>query len=385
MSREAYRRAGVDVTAGDRAVELMRERLAGLSGGVEVVAGLGGFGSAVALPPSRDPLLVAGADGVGTKTVIAERLGRYDTIGQDLVAYNVDDVVCQGARPLFFLDYLAVGRVVPEVVAEIVAGVGRACASAGCALVGGETAEHPGLLRPEQFDLAGFCVGLVEREDLIDGRAVRAGDRLIGMEASGLRATGYSLVRAVLAEQELELGRPYVDLVRAVLGGPAAERLAKDEPAAADATLGEVLLEPSQVLAPHALALRAALRAAGHDLHGLAHVTGGGLPGNVPRALPPDLAAEVATDAWPLPSIQGLIGTLARLEGPELRATFNGGLSMVAVVPPEAEELALATLRAGGVAAWLVGRVVPAGDGPRYREVIGSSTSEAARVASALP
>ncbi|HEX5465838.1 MAG TPA: phosphoribosylformylglycinamidine cyclo-ligase [Candidatus Limnocylindrales bacterium] len=377
MIREAYRRAGVDVAAGDRAIELMRARLtalgadqgAGAGAGVEVVGGLGGFGAAVALPDGRDQLLVAGADGVGTKTAIAERLGRYDTVGQDVVAYNIDDVVCHGARPLFLLDYLAVGRVVPEVVAEIVAGVGRACAAAGCALVGGETAEHPGLMDPEQFDLAGFCVGLVAREDYLDGRSAQAGDVLVGLAAGGLRATGYSLVRAVLAEHELALEVPYAALVGERLGGAALERLAIEEPEHERATLGDVLLEPSRVYTPDVLALRAALRAAGHDLHGLAHVTGGGLPGNVPRALPEELAAEVRTGTWPVPAIHRLLATLAGLDGAEARATFNGGLGMVAVVPEAAADLAVAALGQGGVPAWPIGRVVASDEGPRYREV----------------
>ena len=375
MIREAYRQAGVDVAAGDRAVELMRARLAGPGGGgggvdgVEVVGGLGGFGAAVALPPGRDLLFVAGADGVGTKTAIAERLGRYDTIGQDVVAYNTDDVVCHGARPLFFLDYLALGRVVPEVVAEIVGGIGRACAVAGCALVGGETAEHPGLLRPEQFDLAGFCVGVVERDDYLDGRAARVGDVLVGLGAAGFRASGYSLVRAVLAERGLDLGQPYAALIREHLGDEAAEGLAADEPERVGATLGEVLLEPSRVYAPEAVALREALRAAGHDLHGLAHITGGGLPGNLPRALSAELAAEVDPTCWPLPSVHRLVGALAGLDGPELRATFNGGLGMVAVVPPEAAVLARDALAGRGVPSWIVGQVIPAGGGLRYREI----------------
>jgi phosphoribosylformylglycinamidine cyclo-ligase len=368
-AREAYRRAGVDVAAGDRAVELMRERLRGLdSGGTEVVGGLGGFGAAIAPPALREPLLVAGTDGVGTKTLLAERLRRFDSIGQDVVAYNVDDVVCHGARPLFFLDYLAVGRVEPETVADIVAGVGRACAAAGCALVGGETAEHPGLLRPEQFDLAGFCVGIVERADYLDGQTAVPGDVLIGLAADGLRATGYSLVRAILADFELDLGRPYLDLVRASLGGVEASRLETEEPGRVLATLGDVLLAPSRIYTPAVLGLRASLRAAGHDLHGLAHVTGGGLPGNIPRALPGDLAAEVELGTWRLPSVHRLVAALGRLDGPELRATLNAGLGMVAIVPEPAAELAVAALAAADIAAWPVGRVVSAAGGPRYRE-----------------
>ena len=217
-ARPAYARAGVDVAAGDRAVELMRARVSATHG-PGVLAGLGGFASAVCVPAGmREPVLVGATDGVGTKTALARAMRRLDTIGEDLVAMCADDVVCLGARPLFFLDYVAVGRVDPVEVAALVGGVARGCELAGCALVGGETAEHPGLMAPDEFDLAGFCVGIVERDGTARPAAVEAGDALLGLAASGLHANGYSLVRALLAHHDLPLDRPYLEVVRAVLG-----------------------------------------------------------------------------------------------------------------------------------------------------------------------
>lgn len=377
VGREAYRLAGVDVEAGDRAVELIRQHLVGQRvPGVEVVGGVGGFGAAVALPRGyRDPLLVSGTDGVGTKTALAATLGRYDTVGVDVVAYNADDVVCHGARPLFFLDYLAVGRVDPATVAALVAGVARGCELAGCALVGGETAEHPGLLAPGQFDLAGTCVGIVERADYLDGSRAAEGDRIVGIASSGLHASGFSLVRRLLADHELDLGRPYLDVLRATLGPIEADRAAAEEPASAGATLGQVLLAPSRVYALDLLALREALRRAGHELHGLAHVTGGGLPGNVPRSVGSGLGVRVDPAAWPTASVFRLVAALGRLDGPELRATFNAGIGMTAVVPEAAIELSTSFLAERGLAAWPIGRVVSAAAaGPaRYVEGVGAA------------
>jgi len=370
-ARSAYRRSGVDVDAGDRAVDLMRERVGRTHGAAEVLIGLGGFAAAVALPAGlRSPVLVSATDGVGTKTAIAAAMRRYDTIGRDLVAMCADDVVCQGARPLFFLDYVAVGRVDPVDVAELVGGVAAGCELAGCALVGGETAEHPSLMRPDEFDLAGFCVGVVERDELLDGSAARAGDALIGMAASGLHANGYSLVRALLADHDLALDRPYLDVVGRVLGEAQVARVAADEPEHLLATLGDVLLTPTRIYALDALALRDALAAAGTPLRSLAHVTGGGLAGNVPRALPADSGARVDPDAWPVPSVIQVVDALAGIDGPEARATLNGGIGMVAVVPAEAADLAIATLAGRGLPAWRIGEVVPAGilRGARYAE-----------------
>jgi phosphoribosylformylglycinamidine cyclo-ligase len=367
-ARAAYAAAGVDVEAGDRAVELMRAAVE-RTRRPEVLGGLGGFGAAITIPAGyREPVLVSSTDGVGTKTAIAAAIGRYDTIGRDLVAMCADDVVCSGAAPLFFLDYIAVGRLEPEQAADLVEGVAAGCVEAGCALVGGETAEHPGLMRPGEFDLAGFCVGVVERDAWLDGSAVQAGDAIVGLAASGLHANGYSLVRSQLAKWDLDLGRPYQEQLILTLGRGAAADAIAAEPEHGLATLGEVHLTPTPIYAGALLRVRTALQAAGHDLHGLAHVTGGGLPGNVPRILPVDRAARLDPATWRMPSIVRLIGALGGLDDVELRATFNGGLGMVAVVDPDAVSLTLTALAGEGVAAMLVGEVIPSDGGPRYVE-----------------
>jgi phosphoribosylformylglycinamidine cyclo-ligase len=325
-ARAAYAVAGVNVEAADRALELLRTRL----------PHIGGFGAAFELPAGYGrPVLVSSTDGVGTKTDIARRLGLYDTIGRDLVAMCVDDVVCHGARPLFFLDYLAVGRVDPARVATIVGGIADACAETGCDLVGGETAEHPGLMSDDEFDLAGFCVGIVEREDLIDGSTASEGDVIVGMASSGLHANGYSLVRRLIDQGRL--------------------------------ALSEDLLTPTRLYAPAVLALIAEL---GDDVHGLAHVTGGGLPGNLPRALRDDLGARVKLDSWPLPEVLDRVRRAAGLDAAELRATFNSGIGMAAIVPPDAAGTALRSLHGSGIEAWVIGEVRSAIElGGRYLEV----------------
>jgi len=367
-ARSAYAGAGVDVEAGDRAVDLMRAAVE-RTRRPEVLGGIGGFGAAVTIPPGhREPVLVSSTDGVGTKTAIAAALGTYGTIGRDLVAMCADDVVCSGAAPLFFLDYVAVGRLDPEQVADLVGGVAAGCETAGCALVGGETAEHPGLMPPGEFDLAGFCVGVVERADWIDGHAVAAGDMIVGLASSGLHANGYSLVRSLMSKWSLDLARPYQEQLILTLGAEAAADAIQREPEHALATLGEVLLTPTTIYAGAILRVRAALRAVGHDLRGLAHITGGGLPGNVPRALPAHLAARLDPATWPLPSIVRLVGALGGLDDGELRATFNAGIGMVAVVAPDAAPVLIDALRGESIAAWVVGEVIPADDGARYVE-----------------
>jgi phosphoribosylformylglycinamidine cyclo-ligase len=369
--RTAYRVAGVDVEAGERAVELMRDHVASTRR-PEVVGGLGGFGGAFSLPAGyRDPLLIASSDGVGTKTAIAAMVGRFDTIGIDLVAMCADDVVCTGAEPLAFLDYVAVGRLDPANVATLVGGVAAGCRQAGCALVGGETAEHPGLMEAHEFDLAGFCVGIAERDRLLDGSAARAGDAIVGLASSGLHANGFTLVRALVAEHDLDLARPYQEVLARVIGKVAARRAIALEPEQALATLGEVLLTPTRIYARDVLAIRAALDAEGHGVRGLAHITGGGLPGNVPRALPASLGARLDPAAWPMPSVMQLLGGLGGMEPDELRATFNGGLGMVVVVPAAAAERTVGLCRERGLAAWIVGEVVAASTirRRRYAEV----------------
>jgi phosphoribosylformylglycinamidine cyclo-ligase len=361
---EAYRGAGVDIDAGERAVALMRASVEATRR-PEVIGGLGGFASAMSLPGGmREPVLVSSTDGVGTKIAIAMALGRYDTVGHDLVAMCADDLVCAGAEPLFFLDYVAVGRVFPERVAAIVGSVADGCRLAGCSLIGGETAEHPGLMEPDEFDLAGFCVGVVERDRLLDGTAARAGDALIGIASSGLHSNGFSLVRRIVAEAGVDLGEGYADLVRRILGPDMAP-----EPEMAPLSLGEVLLTPTRIYSRAILALRRRLDEAGSELRGVAHITGGGLPGNVPRVLPEGLGARLHPGAWSIPSVMCLMGVLGGLSEAELRSTFNGGLGMVCVVPAEAVQTAISSLDEDGLAACQVGEVVAIeAQGARYSE-----------------
>jgi phosphoribosylformylglycinamidine cyclo-ligase len=361
---DAYRNAGVDIDAGERAVELMRASVAATRR-PEVIGGLGGFASAMALPAGmREPVLVSSTDGVGTKIAIAMALGRYDTVGHDLVAMCADDLVCAGAEPLFFLDYIAVGRVFPERVAALVGSVADGCALAGCSLIGGETAEHPGLMEPDEFDMAGFCVGVVERDRLLDGTAARAGDALIGIASSGLHSNGFSLVRRILAETEVPLDEGYAELVGRILG-PATT----PEPETKPLSIGEVLLTPTRIYSKAILGLRRRLDESGAALNGVAHITGGGLPGNVPRILADGLGARLHPGTWPMPSVLRLVGALGGLSEAELRSTFNGGLGMVCVVPSASAGVAIASLAEDGLAAWQVGEVVAIeAPGARYSE-----------------
>jgi phosphoribosylformylglycinamidine cyclo-ligase len=354
----------VDIDAGEKAVELMRASVAATRR-PEVIGGLGGFASAMALPGGmREPILVSSTDGVGTKTAIAMALGRYDTVGHDLVAMCADDLVCAGAEPLFFLDYIAVGRVFPERVAAMVGSIADGCSLAGCSLIGGETAEHPGLMEPEEFDMAGFCVGVVERDRLLDGTAARAGDALVGIAANGLHSNGFSLIRRIVADAGVDYSEDYAELVGRILGPATAP-----EPETAGQTLGEVLLTPTRIYSKAILKLRARLDEAGAPLAGVAHITGGGLPGNVPRVLAEGLGAVMHPDSWPMPSAMRLIGGLGGLSDAELRSTFNGGLGMVCVVPAAGVAAAVASLAEDGMAAWQVGEVVAVKAGEaRYSE-----------------
>jgi phosphoribosylformylglycinamidine cyclo-ligase len=351
MRRTAYARAGVDVEAGDRAVDLMRAAVAATHG-PGVLGGLGGFGAAFAVPAGyREPVLVSATDGVGTKTAIANAVGRFDTIGHDLVAMCADDVVCAGAAPLYFLDYVAVGRLDPV-------------------QVGGETAEHPGLMGEDDFDLAGFCVGIVERASLLDGTAARAGDVILGLPSNGLHANGFSLVRALLTQEDIRLDEPYQALVRRTLGDRDPDGALRGEAAAAFRTLGEVLLTPTRIYAPAIVALRDGLAARGSEVHGIAHITGGGLPGNVPRMLGDDLGARLDPSRWQMPSVMRWLGALGDIADDELRAVFNGGLGMVVTVAPEDVDAAIVLLGEHEVAVGVVGQVVDASaiGGSRYSE-----------------
>jgi phosphoribosylformylglycinamidine cyclo-ligase len=364
-TRLAYTASGVDVEAGERAVELMREAVESTRR-PEVIGGLGGFGGAISIPPGyREPVIVSSTDGVGTKVAIAAAMQRWDTVGIDLVAMCADDVVCAGAEPLAFLDYVAVGRLEPEAVAGLVAGVATGCRDAGCALVGGETAEHPGMLEPGTFDLAGTCLGIVERDDLLDATQAEAGDLVFGLPSSGLHANGYSLVRSLLAEFSIPLDRPYQEQLVLTLGDAGRDAALEAEPELALVSVGDVLLTPTRIYARELLDARRALRAKGHDLRGIAHITGGGLPGNTPRAVAPQLGIRLDPLRWTMPSVMWLIAALGNLEEHEVRATFNGGLGMIVVVT----SAAAGALRAALPDAVLVGEVVSASQlGARYAE-----------------
>ena len=304
-------------------------------------------------------MLVASTDGVGTKTAIAAALERFDTIGIDLVAMCADDVVCCGAEPLAFLDYVAVGHVVPEWVAELVESVAAGCRDAGCALVGGETAEHPGLMEADEFDLSGCCVGVVERADVIDGSAVRAGDAIVGLAASGLHSNGFSLVRALLAQWDLDLAEPYQARLRRSLGDAEADAAVAAAPHEAMATLGEILLTPTTVYAR--ASSRREPRCATPATTSTASPTSpaAGCRATCRAPCPTDLAARLDPARWAMPSVMRLFGALGGLEDDELRATFNGGLGMVVVVPPAAARRRRSTRSpVHGVDAMVVGEVV---------------------------
>jgi phosphoribosylformylglycinamidine cyclo-ligase len=327
-----YADAGVDLAAADRSVALIGEAVR-RTHGPEVLGGIGGFGGLFAFDTSRyrEPVLVSGTDGVGTKVDLARRMGVLDTIGQDLVAMVVDDLVVPGARPLFFNDYLSVGRLDPDRIAALVAGIADGCELAGCALVGGETAEHPGLLGEDEFDLAGFGVGVVERDAILGAHRVRDGDVLVAMASSGVHSNGYSLVRRIVGA--LDLHREH----------------------GLDRPLGELLLTPTRIYARDCLALVAHL-----DVHALCHVTGGGLPGNLPRVLPDELAVDVDAASWTWPSVFSWLAAQGPVEDAEMWRTFNCGVGMIAVVAPEVAQDALALLAERGVPSWVCGRVRPA-------------------------
>jgi phosphoribosylformylglycinamidine cyclo-ligase len=331
-----YAAAGVDVEAGDRAVAMMRATVEATHG-PRVLGGLGGFAGLWSFEPGRwrAPVLASSADGVGTKLLVAQALDRHDTVGLDLVAMVVDDLVVAGAEPLFLLDYLAVGRLDPERVAAVVGGVAEGCRLAGCVLLGGETAEHPGAMEPDAYDLAGFAVGVAEQDHLLGPERVRAGDVLLAMASSGLHANGFSLVRHVL----FQAGVAY-DQVLPELGQP----------------VGEALLTPTRIYAPDVLGLLAA----GVELHALCHVTGGGLPGNLPRSLPAGLAARVDRASWEPPLIFRIVQDLGRVADTEMARATNLGVGMVAVLPAGAAAAALELLAGRGVDAWVMGEVVPA-------------------------
>jgi phosphoribosylformylglycinamidine cyclo-ligase len=340
-----YRDAGVDIDEGDRLVDLIKP-LASATMRPEVLAGIGGFGGLFALDARRyrDPVLVSGTDGVGTKLKLAFLTGRHDTVGIDLVAMSVNDVAVTGAEPLFFLDYFATGRLRAEEAAEVVKGIAEGCRQAGCALIGGETAELPGFYAEGEYDLAGFAVGVVERDRILDGHLVRPGDALLGVASTGLHSNGYSLARKVLLERHALSDRP------PELGGR---------------TLADALLEPTRIYARDLLALQEKV-----PLHAVAHVTGGGLPGNAPRNLPDGTRAVIRAGTWTVPPIFGLIEREGGVARDEMFRTFNMGLGLVVALPAPSAAAARDLLAARGLESWVVGSV-EAGRGEATCEVVG--------------
>ena len=332
-----YAAAGVDVDAGEKAVAMMRAAVESTHT-PSVLGGIGGFAGLLSLDTSRfrDPVLASASDGVGTKLLVARALERHGTVGIDLVAMVVDDVVVAGAEPLFVLDYLAVGRLVPERVAAIVEGVAEGCRRARCALLGGETAEHPDAMEPDAYDLAGFSVGVVERDRILGPDRVQPGDVLLALASSGLHSNGYSLARRVLE--------------RAGIGYD-------HQPAELDRTIGEELLEPTRIYAADLVDLLAA----GVELHALCHVTGGGLPGNLPRCLPSGLVGRVDRSSWTPPPIFGLLAELGPVDEVELARATNLGVGMVAVLPSTEVDRASSFLGARGIPNWVMGEVTAQG------------------------
>jgi len=331
-----YADAGVDIDEGDRAVRLIKQAVTATHG-PEVLGGIGAFSGLFAFDPQRwkQPVLAASTDSVGTKVKVAIAAGRYRGIGIDLVNHCVNDILCSGAEPLFFLDYYATGRLSPERLAEVVGGAAAACGDAGCALVGGETAELPGLYALGDFDIAGFIVGCVERDEIIDGHRIEVGDSVLGLPSSGLHTNGYSLVRHILAEREIGWD--------AVLPGT-------------QAPIADLLLEPHRSYLAAIRELRSRV-----EIRGLAHITGGGLLGNVPRILPAGTAALIERDAWEVPALFTALETVGGVRADEMWRTFNMGIGMVVVVPAAAAPAA--GVSAAGLPVIPLGEIVDARDG----------------------
>lgn len=305
----------------------------------EVLGGLGGFSGGFQLPAGyHEPVLISGTDGVGTKLKLAQQLNRHDTVGIDLVAMCVNDVLTAGAEPLFFLDYLATGHLEPTQLAAVVSGIATGCRMAGCALLGGETAEMPGFYQPGEYDLAGFCVGVVEKSQWVDGSRVRVGDRAIGLASQGVHSNGFSLVRKILTDRALSLG---------------------DRPAALSGqSLGEVLLTPTQIYVKPVLQAQQA----GLDLHGMAHITGGGLPENLPRCLAQGQSVQVTSSSWTIPPIFEWLATTGEVSPVGMFNTFNMGIGFVVLVSPEQAEATISWFESHQIAAFAIGEVI-SGDG----------------------
>jgi phosphoribosylformylglycinamidine cyclo-ligase len=336
-----YKEAGVDIDAGDRAVELMKASIAKATR-PEVLGGIGGFAGlfdASALKKLSKPLLATSTDGVGTKTEIARQMGIYDTIGEDLVAMVVDDLVVCGAEPLFMTDYIAVGKVVPERIADIVKGIARGCEKANTALIGGETAEHPGLLKEDEFDIAGAATGVVDADKQLGSHRVKSGDLIIAMPASGFHANGYSLVRHILKSEKLDLQKKY-------------EGFSK--------TLGEILLTPTEIYTLDCLAL---VKAQSEKIRTFSHITGGGLADNTARVIPDGLIAKYDRTTWALPTEMKFMADCAGVPQVDMERTWNCGIGMVAIVDPAIADLTIRSLAARGMKAWISG-LIHAQSGP---------------------
>ena len=336
---DAYKQAGVDIAAGNEAVERMKKHVK-RTFRPEVLTDLGGFGALFGLDLKRyeEPVLVSGTDGVGTKLMLAFMMDKHDTIGIDAVAMCVNDIVVQGAEPLFFLDYLACGKVVPEKIEVIVGGIAEGCVQAGCALIGGETAEMPGMYGEDEYDIAGFAVGIVDKKKLIDGRSIRPGDAVIGLASSGVHSNGFSLVRRLLLEQQ---GCQLTDVVPEA-GGDSGK------------TLGEILLEPTRIYVKTILTLKEQV-----TLKGMSHITGGGFIENIPRILPADVDVEIDYDSWPILPIFKHLQEVGRISGRDMFTTFNMGIGMVLIVPEEEAEQTLQLAQELGEAAYRIGTVIP--------------------------
>ena len=328
---EQYKESGVDIDAGDHLVETI-QTLAAKTNRPEVLAGIGGFAGLFELGKKyKNPVLVASTDGVGTKLKLAQQLGIYQGIGQDCVAMCVNDIACSGAEPLFFLDYLAAGKINTQVLSEIVRGIAEACHTSGCTLLGGETAEMPGIYKTEDFDVAGFVVGVVEKDKIINGQSVQAGDAVIGIASSGFHSNGFSLVRKIISDHQLDLEQIWPDTEK---------------------TLGEHLLTPTKLYSNLVLNL-----AKSGAVKGVAHITGGGLIENPPRILPKDLRIKYQIK-WPVPSVMQYFKDLAKLSDEEFFRVFNGGIGLVLVVAQENASKTLNQIRATGETAWNIGTVV---------------------------
>jgi phosphoribosylformylglycinamidine cyclo-ligase len=339
----SYRDAGVDIDAGNALVQRIKH-VARRTARPEVRGGIGGFSALCAIPPGyREPLLVSGTDGVGTKLALAMQLGIHDTVGIDLVAMCVNDLIVCGAEPLFFLDYYATGKLDVDTASQVIEGIGRGCELAGCALIGGETAEMPGMYQGSDYDLAGFCVGVVERSKVIDGSRVEPGDLLLGLAASGPHSNGFSLIRKILASSGADLQQP--------IGG---------------VSLAQALMAPTRIYVSALRQLQQAL-----DVKAVAHITGGGLPENVPRVLPEHCKADIDTAAWPRPALFDWLAREGNVAPFEMLRTFNCGIGMVVCVAAEAADQATALLTAAGETVFRLGRVTARAPGEQAVHLAG--------------